>query len=131
MSELACLEASVLLWVVHVVCQAGAAQSALSLPYLVSSRDKPAAPRGPIYGRATRALANYVENFIAFVAYRSAPTGRIWPTVWIAARIVCPPLYLFNVIFFRSIVWGVSLIAIWRCWRGWFGAERRTEQARE
>ena len=39
------------------------------------------------------------------------PAG-IWPTVWILARIVCLPLYLFNVTYFGSVAWGVSLVAI-------------------
>lgn len=116
-SELACLELSVLLWVVHVLCQAGAAQTAYPIHWLFSSRDKPEAPTGLIYGRAERALANYLENFTAFAALDLAfialhQSAGIWPTVWIVARIVYLPLYLFNVMYVRSIVWGVSLVAI-------------------
>ncbi len=32
--------------------------------------------------------------------------------MWILARIVYLPVYLFNVIYVRSIVWGVSLLAL-------------------
>ncbi len=117
MSELTCLILSVLLWLTHVLVQAAASGSALPLPYLVSSRDKPAVPQGLAYGRATRALANYVENFTAFVALDLAfiathHPGFIWPTIWIVARIVYLPLYLFDVTYFRSIAWGVGLLAI-------------------
>lgn len=117
MSELKCLELSVLLWVVHVLCEAGAGQSAFPLAYLLSSRDNPLAAQGLIFGRAKRALANYVENFTAFVALDLVfialhLSAGIWPTVWVVARIVYLPLYLFNVIYVRSIVWGVSLVAI-------------------
>jgi len=117
MSELTCLELSVAWWAVHVLCQATVAQPALSLPYLFSSRDKPPIPRGVLYGRATRALANYVENFTAFVALDLAfivlhLSAGLWPTVWIIARIVYLPLYLFDVIYVRSLVWGVSFFAI-------------------
>ena len=117
MSELTCLTLSVLLWVTHVLIQAGASQVALPLPWLFSARDKPAAPQGLIFGRATRALANYVENFTAFAALDLAfiathhPAG-IWPTIWILARIVYLPLYLFNVAYCRSLAWGVSFVAI-------------------
>jgi len=117
MSELTCLILSVLLWVAHVLVQAGASQAALPLSWLFSARDKPAAPEGLIFGRATRALANYVENFTAFAALDLAfiashhPAG-IWPTIWILARIVYLPLYLFNVTYFRSLAWGVSFVAI-------------------
>ncbi len=68
MSELTCLELSVALWVVHVVIQASVGNSELPYRYLFTSRDTPAAARGLFYGRATRALANYVENLTPFVA---------------------------------------------------------------
>ena len=117
MSELVCLELSVLLWVVHVLAQAGAAQAALPLSYLVSSRDVPMEPKGAAAGRAKRALANYVENFTAFVALDLAFialhwSAGIWPTVWIVARTAYLPLYLFNVVWVRSLVWGVALFAL-------------------
>jgi uncharacterized MAPEG superfamily protein len=69
------------------------------------------------HGRAKRALGNYVENFTAFVALDLAfialhQSGGIWPTVWILARILYLPLYVFGVIYVRSTVWGVSLLAI-------------------
>jgi uncharacterized MAPEG superfamily protein len=117
LSELTCLGLSVLLWVVHVLVQAGASQTALPLPWLLSARDKPAPPRGLIYGRATRALANYVENFTAFAALDLAfiathQSGGWGPTIWIVARILYLPLYLFGVIYVRSAVWGISLVAI-------------------
>ena len=97
--------------------RSGCGTGRLPLSWLLSSRDKPGAPQGVVFGRAKRALANYVENFTAFVALDLAfialhLSGGIWPTVWIVARIVYLPLYLFNVTYVRSIVWGVSLVAI-------------------
>ncbi len=68
MSELVCLEIGVVLWLVHVLIQAGLGNSALSAAYLFSARDAPLKPKGVLFGRATRALANYVENFAPFVA---------------------------------------------------------------
>jgi uncharacterized MAPEG superfamily protein len=116
-SELTCLELSVLLWVAHVLVVAGTAEFAMSFQYLVSSRDKPPAPKGLVYGRAQRALTNYVEGFTAFAALDLAFitlhwSAGIWPTVWIVARIVYLPLYVFGVIYVRSLVWGVSLLGI-------------------
>ncbi len=117
MSELACLELSILLWVLHVLCQAGIGTKELSSRYLFSSRDKPTAPSGVMAGRATRALANYVENLVPFAALDLAlivtqQSGGIWPTVWILARIVYLPLYLLDVIYVRSVAWGVGLVAM-------------------
>ncbi len=117
MSELACLELSVLLWLAHVLVQAGALNAALPRSYLVSSRDIPIEMKGVLAGRAKRALDNYVENFTAFVALDLAfialhGSAGMWPTIWIVARIVYLPLYLFGVIYIRSLVWGISLLAI-------------------
>jgi uncharacterized MAPEG superfamily protein len=117
MSELACLEVGVLLWLVHVLYQAGIGTKELSSRYLFSSRDKPMSPSGLMAGRATRALANYVENLVPFAALDLAlivtqQSGGIWPTVWILARIVYLPLYLFNVVYIRSVAWGVGLLAM-------------------
>ncbi len=117
MSELACLELSVLLWLAHVLVQAGALNAALPRSYLVSSRDIPIEMKGVLAGRASRALANYIENFTAFVALDLAFivlhwSAGIWPTDWIVARFVYLPLYLFGVIYIRSLVWGISLHAI-------------------
>ena len=68
MSELTCLELSVALWLVHVLVQATVGNVELPFGYLFTSRDKPAASSGLLFGRATRALANYVENLTPFVA---------------------------------------------------------------
>ena len=117
MSELACLELSVLWWIVHVLAQVGASQAELPLSYLLSSRDRPMEPKGVMAGRANRALGNYVQNFAAFATLDLAlialhQSGGVWPTVWLVARIVYLPLYLFDVIYVRSLVWGVSFVAI-------------------
>ena len=118
MSELACLEIAVLLWLVHVVWQAGAANHAYPLSYLLSSRDAPPGEsKGLTAGRAKRALANYMENFPVFAALVLAffatrhPAG-VWPAVWVLARIVYLPLYLFNGVYFRTLAWAVSLFAL-------------------
>ena len=68
MSELTCLELAVGLWFVHLFCQMGLAGRAFSTAYLFSSRDAQLPPNGLVWGRATRAFANYVENLVAFAA---------------------------------------------------------------
>jgi|GEM_PF-2164089 len=117
MSELTCLELGVLLWLVHLFVTVGVAQVALPLPWLLSSRDTGMAPKGLLYGRAERAQANYLANFVPFVALDLAflalhLSAGVWPTVWIVARGLYIPLYLFNVVYVRSLAWGVSLVAI-------------------
>ena len=117
MSELVCLELSIALWMVHILVQGVLAFPALGGDYLASPRDEEREPRGVMFGRATRALRNYVENLAPFVA---ADLGLIvtqhaggWgATVWIAARIVYLPLYMYGVSPARSAVWWVSLIGL-------------------
>src|ERR1700677_2520121 len=120
MSELACLELSVVLWLVHVLVQATFGNTQLPSRYLLSSRDEPAKARGVLYGRACRALANYLENFTPFVAValalmvtqRTGGAGAIGATIWILARIVYLPIYVFGIIYVRTMVWGISIIGL-------------------
>ncbi len=117
MSELTCLELAAALWFVHLLCQMGTAGRAFSTAYLFSSRDAQPLPKGLIWGRATRALTNYVENLVVFVALDLAllMTHRLagWtPTVWIVARAIYLPLYLFNVIYARTVVAGAAMITL-------------------
>ena len=120
MSELTCLELSVALWLVHVLVQATVGNVELPLGYLFTSRDKPAAASGLLFGRATRALANYVENLTPFVAValaliatqRTGGAGAIGATIWILARIVYLPIYVSGIIYVRTIVWGISIIGL-------------------
>ena len=107
MAELTCLELAVGLWFVHLFCQMGLAGRAFSTAYLFSSRDAQLEPKGPYWGRATRAFANYVENFVVFAALDLAlivthGEAGFAPTVWIVARVLYLPLYLFNVMYART-----------------------------
>jgi len=130
MSELTCLELSVVLWLVHVLVQGSVGNAALPSGYLATARDNPAAARGVLYGRATRALANYLENFTPFVALalalivtqRTGGSGALGATIWVLARIVYIPLYLFGVIYARSAAWTISIVGlVMMLWRliGW------------
>jgi uncharacterized MAPEG superfamily protein len=120
MSELTCLEWSVALWLVHVLVQATVGNVELPFGYLFTSRDKPPAASGLLFGRACRALANYLENFTPFVAValaliatqRTGGAGAIGATIWILARVVYLPVYVFGIIYVRTIVWGISIIGL-------------------
>ena len=117
MSELTCLELAIGLWFAHLFFQMGTAGGAFSTAYLFSSRDAQQTPRGLNWGRATRAFANYVENLVVFVALDlglivTHHTAGFAPTVWIAARVLYLPLYLFNVIYARTVAAGVAMISL-------------------
>jgi uncharacterized MAPEG superfamily protein len=117
MNELTCLEVALGLWFAHLFCQMGTAGSAFSTAYLFSSRDALEVPKGVIWGRATRAFANYVENLVAFAAldFGLIVTHRaagVAPTVWVVARAIYLPLYLFNVVYARTVAAGVAMISL-------------------
>jgi uncharacterized MAPEG superfamily protein len=117
MSELLCLELSVVLWLAHVLCQAFTARAEFGDAYLFSPRDENKTPKGLAYGRADRALANYVENLVPFVALDLAliatqHTGGMGATLWIVARILYLPLYLSGVIYLRTAAWAVGVIGL-------------------
>jgi uncharacterized MAPEG superfamily protein len=119
-SELTCLELSVVLWLVHVLVQAGFGNAQMPSGYLATSRDKPAEARGVLYGRSCRALANYLENFTPFVAValaliatqRTGGAGAIGATIWILARIVYLPIYVLGIIYVRTLVWVISIVGL-------------------
>jgi uncharacterized MAPEG superfamily protein len=115
MSELASLELAVLLWLVHLLLAAGL--TGAPPPYLFSSRDDPPPPVTKIGGRAARAFRNYMESFPVFAALVLAflatnhPAG-FWSALWILARIVYLPLYLYDVIYVRTAAWVISIVAL-------------------
>ena len=117
MSELVCLELSVALWIAHVLIQGGIGNAVFPRGYLATARDPSLKSDNVYYGRATRALANYVENFVPFVALDLGLVafnhgGGYGPTVWIVARALYIPLYLLGVSYVRSLAWAVSIIGL-------------------
>ena len=117
MSELTCLELSVLLWIAHVLAQALFARAEFGDLFLFSARDAAVAPKGLAVGRATRALGNYVENFGPFLAMdlgliATQRTGGLGAAVWILARMAYLPVYIVGTPFLRTGLWVVSVIGL-------------------
>jgi uncharacterized MAPEG superfamily protein len=117
MTELTCLELSILLWLAHVLVQAITARGEFGDDYLFSPRDREVAPKGLSVGRATRALHNYIENMVPFVALDLAliatqHTGGIGATIWIIARIVYLPIYIIGTKYVRTGCWLAGVIGL-------------------
>ncbi len=117
MSALAAIEIGVVLWLVHVLLQASLGTTTLPTGYLFTPRDAPAQARGAGYGRATRALANYIENFapfaaldLAFLATNQAP--GFGALLWIACRVVYIPIYMLGVVYARTAIWALSVVGL-------------------
>jgi uncharacterized MAPEG superfamily protein len=87
------------------------------MPFLTGARDEKREPKGLLFPRATRALANYVENLASFVAADlglmvTHHTGGAGASIWLGARIIYLPLYLSGISFLRTLCWLVSLIGL-------------------
>jgi len=117
MSELLCLELSVILWIAHVLTQAATVRAEFGDWYLFTPRDEQKTSKGLACGRATRALANYVENLAPFVAMDLAliatqHTGGHGATVWIVARIIYLPVYMIGTPVLRTGLWVLSIVGL-------------------
>ncbi len=117
MSELVCLELSVLLWLTHVLCRLFTARAEFGDAYLLGPRDEKKIPKGFACGRAERALANYVENLVPFVALDLAliatgQTGGLGATLWIIGRVAYLPIYLSGVPYIRTAAWALSIVGL-------------------
>lgn len=78
---------------------------------------------GPHAERLKRASSNFMETFVAFVvivialafAHKSSSLSVYGAWIYLVARIVYIPMYVFGVKGIRSLVWAVSLGGIIAC----------------
>ena len=122
MSELTCLELSVVLWVVHVLVQAGVGNLDLPSGYLFTlARQQPAAARGLAVrpsdaGAGELCREPYGRSSLSRSGAHRHPAhwrlGALGATIWILARIVYFPIYLLGVIYVRTAVWAISIIGL-------------------
>jgi len=115
-AEIVVLALGVALLLFHIALQSISATVELGSKWNASPRDEGVQPKGVISGRAARALTNYLETFPAFVglSLALAVTGQAggWAAtgawLWLAARVIYIPLYVFGIPYIRSLVWTVS-----------------------
>ena len=112
--------ASVALLALHIAVQAISVTLEFGSRWNAGPRDEGLRPKGVIAGRAERALRNYLETFPAFgllavtllVLGRADGIGLTGALVWIGARVVYVPLYLFGIPYIRSVVWIVAALGL-------------------
>ncbi|MGA2491758.1 MAG: MAPEG family protein [Roseiarcus sp.] len=117
MSELLCLELSVVLWFVYLFTQILTTRAEFGDAWLFTPRDELPTAKGLACGRAKRALDNYIENFVPFVAVDLAliatqHAGGYGAAVWVIARLIYLPAYVLGWIYVRTALWGISLIGL-------------------
>ncbi len=114
------LIAATLLGIFQLMMSAAAATSQRGKMWNTSSRDAVVPPLIGKAGRIDRAFKNYKESFSFFVAaillvIVSGKTGQvsaIASLVYVGARIIYVPLYVFDITVVRSLVWIISASGI-------------------
>ena len=90
------------------------------LPWGLSARDEPAKPIGKIGARTERAWHNFVETFALFAGAvllahalgKSTPTSVMGAQIYIWARLLYLPFYMFAIPYLRTLAWIASLAGI-------------------
>ncbi|MBI1218445.1 MAG: MAPEG family protein [Rhodobacteraceae bacterium] len=111
-SELDILGLYGLLVCLTLVAQASGALTQLDMGYLLSSRDEHRTVTGMV-GRLDRALGNSVTAMALFAPAililqakaGFSPTTLLAAQVFLAARVIYVPAYVFGLVGFRTLVW--------------------------
>ena len=118
--ELATLVASCVLCLIHIIAASHAASLQRGYRWTASARDSESPPLKGISGRLERALRNFLETFLVFVAAvilvhvlrRESALSELGAGLYFFARLVYFPLYAFGVPLLRSLVWNVAFAGI-------------------
>ncbi|MCK8483654.1 MAPEG family protein [Aliiroseovarius sp. S2029] len=116
--ELTILALAALFQVVQFCIYSVLAQMQVGSKYAASPRDRPRELTGKA-GRAQRALNNHFEGLILFTAAvvvvtvsgQSTATTQTCAYVYLAARLLYLPAYLFGWSPWRSLIWFVGFVA--------------------
>ena len=119
-TEIIMLGCAVTLVLLQIVLQAGMSSLSVTMSYLLGPRDVPADIKNVYARRAGRALNNALETFPLFgaVALGLAVTGRtggnaaLGAQIYVWARLIYIPLYLFGVPVARTLAWVASMAGI-------------------
>jgi len=119
-TELLVLALSVVLLFAHIALQGMLATRERGSNWNAGPRDGDAKPLGKLAGRAERASLNFRETWPAFVALalglavtgQTGGMGAFGAVLWLVARLVYIPLYLFGVPYVRSLAWIASAFGL-------------------
>jgi len=119
-TELVVLALSVVLLFAHIALQGMLATRERGSNWNAGPRDGDAKPLGKLAGRAERASLNFRETWPAFVALalglavtgQTGGMGAFGAVLWLVARLVYIPLYLFGVPYVRSLAWIASAVGL-------------------
>jgi uncharacterized MAPEG superfamily protein len=117
-AEVAALTAAALVQIVQVGIAGYYANSSLGVDYMMGPRDEQR-PRPGRTGRASRAVSNHVDNLLLFavaVVVVILSDEDTWWTgflawVYVLARVAYVPAYIQGWVPWRSVLWGIGLVA--------------------
>lgn len=119
-TELTVLALGAVLLLVHIMLAVHYKTQQYGKAWNMGARDEELPPLNPIAGRLERARDNFAETFpIAIVALlgiavagKASAISEAASITWLVARVIYLPLYWSGVPKVRTLVWGVSLLAL-------------------
>ena len=119
-TEIVLLAWSVILLLLQIVLQGVTGASELKLGYLMTARDEGRQATNIYAGRLSRALANLLETYPAFVALalalavtgKAGGAGAVGAHLWFWARLLYIPAYGFGIPVVRTLLWAVSMVGL-------------------
>jgi uncharacterized MAPEG superfamily protein len=111
---------SILLGLFHILLAGGLVTASRGLQWNMSNRDGEPPPVSPHAARAQRASANFLETYPFFAAAvvaaiamgRHGYLAETGALVYLCARAVYLPVYIFGIPVVRSLIWAVSLAGL-------------------
>ncbi|HEX4296085.1 MAG TPA: MAPEG family protein [Rhizomicrobium sp.] len=119
-TELQMLFCAIALGIVQLLIAVLASVGARGMPWAAGPRDEPGAPIGKIGGRLERAYRNFLETFALFAAAvllahaldKTTAGSALGAQIYLWARVLYIPAYVFAIPFLRTLIWMASLVGI-------------------
>jgi uncharacterized MAPEG superfamily protein len=119
-TELQMLFCAIALGIVQLLIAVLASVGTRGMPWAAGPRDDPGAPLGKMAGRLERAYRNFLETFALFAAAvllahaldKTNHTSVLGAQIYVWARLLYIPAYVFAIPFLRTLIWMASLVGI-------------------
>lgn len=119
-TELQMLFCAIALGIVQLLIAVLASVGKRGLPWAAGPRDEPGAPLGTFGGRLERAYQNFLETFPFFAAAvllahaldKSNHNSVLGAQIYVWARLLYIPAYVFAIPFLRTLIWVAGLAGI-------------------
>jgi uncharacterized MAPEG superfamily protein len=118
--ELQMLFCAIALGIVQLFIALLAKVGSRGMPWAVGPRDEAGTPLGKFGGRLERAYRNFLETFAFFAAGvllahaldKTTPNSVLGAQIYVWARLLYIPAYVFAIPFLRTLIWAAGLVGI-------------------